>query len=155
MVKEWKAVWNQYKDRLQSNRKSGAEVVEYLASKYPLMELHDNKALRVVTDNVIKNSHIAEKLPEGTMPSPVTFIIENTGAGKNLYDNQDSIFMGKAIFVGIDLMSGYFCVEGSSMLWDEIYALQGLDERDIQNYYCVAEYISCLKKLGLLENVFE
>ena len=33
--------------------------------------------------------------------------------------------------------------------WKEVW----LDEKDIQNYFCVAEYISCLKKFGLLESV--
>lgn len=92
-------------------------------------------------------------MPAGATPSVATFIVENTGAGKVLYENQDRIFKGNSIFVGIDLESGYFCVEGSSMLWDELYAFQGLDENDIQNYYRVAEYISCLKRFGLLEHV--
>lgn len=54
---------------------------------------------------------------------------------------------------GIDLTTGYFCVEGSSRLWDELYVFRGLDETDIQNFYCVAEYISNLKKFDQLESV--
>jgi len=41
-------------------------------------------------------------------------------------------------------------VEGSSMLWDELCAFQGLDAKDIENYYCVAQYISCLKRFNKL-----
>ena len=54
---------------------------------------------------------------------------------------------------GVELESGFFCIEGSSLLWDELYVFRGLDENDIQNYICVAEYISCLNKFGLLESI--
>ena len=32
-------------------------------------------------------------------------------------------------------------------LWDELCAFQGLDEADLQNSYCVAQYISLLEKV--------
>ncbi|MDD4347175.1 MAG: hypothetical protein PHZ11_09930 [Desulfitobacteriaceae bacterium] len=152
MVENWKRIWIEYKDKLLPNRKSGAEVVDYLTNKYPLRELHDDKATQVVLDNVVYNKPFADKLPIGADPSAVTFIVKNTGTGKVLYKNQDKIFKGNSIFVGIDLNSGYYCVEGSSMLWDELCAFQGLDKSDLQNYYRVAEYISCLKRFGLMEN---
>lgn len=89
----------------------------------------------------------------GVEPSVATFVIENKENGEILYENQDELFKGNNILVGIELESGFFYVEGSSLLWDELYAFQGLDEKDIQNYFCVSEYISCLKKFGLLESV--
>lgn len=58
MVEEWKAVWNKYKDRLRPNRKSGAEVADYLTGRYLLKELHDDKAIQAVTDNVLYTSHL-------------------------------------------------------------------------------------------------
>lgn len=155
MVEKWKRIWMEYKDKLLPNRKSGAEVVDYLTNKYPLRELHDVKATQVVINNVVNNKQFADKLPIGTTPSAVTFIVQNTGTGKVLYENQDEIFKGNSIFVGIDLNSGYYCVEGSSMLWDELCAFQGLDKSDLQNYYSVAEYISCLKRFRLLENILK
>lgn len=153
MIEQWKSIWNEYKDKLCSNRKSGAEVVQYIAEKYPLRKLYDEKAEQVVIGNVLLNKPLAEKLPKGKQPSPVTFIIENIDEGKQLYREQNEIFDGSEIFVGIDLESGFFCVEGSSLLWDELYAFQGLDEMDIQNYFCVAQYISALKRFQLLDNV--
>ena len=39
------------------------------------------------------------------------------------------------------------------MLSDELTAFQGLDEKDIQNYVCVAEYITCLKRFDMLDIV--
>lgn len=153
MVKRWKEIWNEYKYKLVPNRKSGKEVVEYLKNKYLLKELHDGNAKRLVIDNVLCNEPYAEKLPIGAEPTAVTFIVENQDNGKFLYQNQDEVFRGNNIFVGVELETGFFCVEGSSLLWDELYIFQGLDEKDIQNYFCVAEYISCLKKFGLLESV--
>jgi hypothetical protein len=150
-AEKWKAVWNEYKDRLRPNRKSGAEVAEYLAGKYPLIELHDDESKKAVTDNVLGNKPSADKLPPGASPSPAAFIVENRGAGEALYEDQDEVFKGISIFVGIDLESGCFFVEGSGLLWDELYAFQGLDEDDIQNYYCVAEYVTCLKRFGVLD----
>lgn len=153
IFEKWKEVWIEYKDKLLPNRKSGKEVVEYLKNKYLLEELNDDYAKQVVIDNLIYNKPLADKLPMGVEPSVVTFVVGNKDNGKFLYENQDEIFKGINIFVGVELESGFFCVEGSSLLWDELYAFQGLDEKDIQNYFCFAEYISCLKKFGLLESV--
>ena len=102
---------------------------------------------------MLDNAPFAEKLPKGMKPSAVTFFVENTGIGRILYEKKDEVFTEEKIFVGVDIVSGYFCVEGSSMLWDELYAFQGLDETDLQNFYCVAEYISCLKRFGMLEDI--
>ncbi|MDF2505150.1 hypothetical protein [Clostridium sp.] len=153
MVERWKEVWNKYKDKLVPNRKSGKEFVKYLKNKYLLEELHGDNAKQVVINNVLYNKPYDDKLPMGAELSAITFIVENQGNGKFLYENQDEVFKGNNIFVGVELESGFFCVEGSSLLWDELYVFQGLDENDIQNYFCVAEYISCLKKFGLLESV--
>lgn len=153
MIETWKQVWNEYKDKLRPNRKSGTEVIEYLRNKYSLQEIHNEKAKNVVIYNVLDNAPFAEKLPKGMKPSAVTFFVENTGIGRILYEKKDEVFTEEKIFVGVDIVSGYFCVEGSSMLWDELYAFQGLDETDLQNFYCVAEYISCLKRFGMLEDI--
>ncbi len=151
----WKAIWNEYKDRLLPNRKSGAEIVAYLSDKYTLTEIYDDDALQVITENVLNDALLAEKIPIGKTPSPVAFFVKNSGKGKALYENQDEIFRGIQIFVGVNLVSGLFHVEGSSMLWDELYAFQGLDEKHIQIPYCVAEYVSCLKRFGLLESMIK
>lgn len=151
MMAQWKTIRMEYQDRLRANRKSGAAVAAYLAEKYPVQLLQDKRAAQVVTSNVLNNRPFAQKLPAGTAPCPVACHVENTGAGKALYEKQDLVFSGLRIFVGIDLTTGYFCVEGSSDLWDELYAFRGLDEQDLQNDYCVAEYVSCLKKRGMLE----
>lgn len=155
MVQEWKNVWNKYKDALKPNRKSGQEMVDYLFSKYILTEIYSKRAYKAVFNNVIKNKPNSEKLPLNTKPNPKTFYIENKGNGKTLFEKQDEVFKGDKIFVGIDTESGYFCVEGSSILWDELCAFQGVDEKDIQNAYCIAQYIACLKKFDKLQDILD
>lgn len=153
MVTKWKEVWSQYKDRLHPNRKSGKEVVEYLENKYLLEELHDDNLKQMVMNNILYNKPYADKLPDGAEPLAVIFLVANKDNGEFLYENKDEAFKETKIIVGVELISGFFYVEGSSYLWDELFVFQGLDEKDIQNYFLVAEYISCLKKFGLLENV--
>jgi len=53
----------------------------------------------------------------------------------------------------VELNSGYFLVEGSSLLWDELFAFRGLDEEDLKNYYLVAEYVACLRRFDRLDRV--
>jgi hypothetical protein len=155
MLEAWKATWNEYKDILLPNRKEGAEIVAYLSDNYLVTEIYDDEALKMVTENILNNKPLADKVPAGKTPSPVAFFVKDSGKGKTLYENQDEVFKGSKIFVGVDLASGFFCVEGSSMLWDELYVFRGLDEKDIQNPYCVAEYISCLKRFGLLNKIID
>jgi hypothetical protein len=151
MLEAWKAIWREYKDRLLPNRKSGPEIAAYLLDKYSLTEIYDPEMLQVVTKNIQNNVLLAQKVPAGKTPSPVAFFVDHAGEGNALYENQDEVFKGTKIFAGLDLVSGFFHVEGSSMLWDELCAFQGLDQKDIQNPYCVAEYVSCLKRFGLLD----
>jgi hypothetical protein len=151
IIKEWKEIWIEYKDKIFPNRKSGKEVLAYLKREYILKEIKDETAKQVVIKNIIYNEPYADKLPVGEKPLVAVFIVENKDKGSVLYENQDEVFKGIEIFVGIDLVSGFFCVEGSSLLWEELFIHQGLDKKDIQNYYLVAKYISCLKKYGLLE----
>jgi hypothetical protein len=92
-------------------------------------------------------------MPAGTTPEVSGFIIENTGTGKHLYETQDEMFRGRAIIGAVELHSAYFMVEGSSLLWDELFAFRGLDEEDLGNYYLVAEYVDCLRRFDLLDSV--
>lgn len=159
MYEQWKSVWKEYHTQLKPNKKTGHELLDYLFKMYKLTEIYDQKALDAIRFNVTMNKHLAEKLSDGATPSPRAFFVENTGAGEELYkdDNKDpeEIWGGDItkIFVGIDTASGFFMVEGSTMLWDRLYAVQGIDETDIKNPYCVAQYIACLKRFRLLQNV--
>lgn len=147
-VLEWQEIHKQFKDKLTPNRKSGKEVLEYLQNKYFLDEFNEERAFRAVYETVMKNEFQKQKLPQNLQPEPKTFILKNEGNGKTIYDNQEDIWENSQIFIGIDLSSGYVQIEGSCLLYDEIYAFQGLDEFDIENCVRVAEYIDCVKKFN-------
>ena len=103
MIERWKALYNQYQNRLRPNRKSGPQLLRYLAERYPLRRLHDEQAMKVVAENVLLNDHLREKLPQGRNPLPIAFMIENVGAGKKLFKQPDPArFDASEIFVGID-----------------------------------------------------
>lgn len=150
-----KIIWKKYKDSLKPNRKSGVEILEYLKNKYVLVELDDNEYIKIVEDNIMMNECYAEKLPDNIKPIVKAFCLENIENGKELYkhENRDlEVWKNDdtKIFIGIDIVSGFYMVEGSSMLFDELCAYQGLDEMDLNNYVCTAQYIRCLKRFNLL-----
>ncbi|WP_324359744.1 hypothetical protein [Acetivibrio sp.] len=159
MLEEWKSIWMQYKDMLKPNRKSGKELIEYLQNKYILTEINEKRALDAIIYNVTMNKVHAEKLPAGKTPIPRAFYLERAGNGEIFYRDEnkdpDDVWNGSItkIFTGIDEVTGFFMVEGSTMLWDEMCAFQGLDEKDLQNFVCVAQYINALKRFDLLKNI--
>lgn len=153
MVREWKETSATYRPLLRPNKKTGREIVAYLTGKYPVQVLPAGSLDEVVADNVLLNDCNAQKLPAGTVPEAAGFLIENTGAAQHLYENQDEIFRGISIIAGVELHSAYFMVEGSSLLWDELFAFRGLDEEDLANYYLVAEYVACLRRFDHLDRV--
>ena len=152
MVKEWKSIYTAYRDKLHPNRKSAQEIITYLLDKYPTREIRDEKWKCIVTDNVLLNEHLSEKLPVGASPKATVFEIQNSGSAIVLYAEQDEVFQGQPIIIGVELETGYFQVEGSSYLWDELFAFRGLDAADLDNFYLVAEYITCLRKFNLLDD---
>jgi len=153
LVRQWKDVAETYRPRLRPNKKTGSEILSYLTGKYPVRELRADSLRDVVEDNILSNECHARKMPAGTIPEVSGFLIDNTGMGKYLYENQDEMFRGNAIIAAVELHSAYFLVEGSSLLWDELFAFRGLDDEDLANYYQVAEYVGCLKRFDLLDSV--
>ncbi|MGE5390688.1 MAG: hypothetical protein ACM3PE_06440 [Deltaproteobacteria bacterium] len=152
-VEEWKAIYIEYKTKLYPNRKTALEIIEYLKQKYPITEQTKEELKQVVVDNVILNKCYSNKIPNSKMPDAKVFYVENIGSGKRLYEKQDDVFKENKIIVGVELESAFFMVEGSSMLWDELFVFRGLDEDDLNNFYLVAEYIACLKKFNILDRV--
>lgn len=153
-LEEWKSTWIKYKDVIKPNRKTGRELLEYLQSKYALTEIFDADALDAISYTVTRNTYLSEKLSHGVAPVPRAFYLENDGQGEKFYlpENKDDegIWGGDVtrIFVGIDLSSGFYLIEGSTMLWDELCCFQGIDEKDLQNYVIVAQYINALQRFG-------
>ena len=155
---QWKAAWEQFKDFLCPNRKSGAELLAYLQNRYELTEIFDARVLADISQNVTQNAYWAEKLPAGADPLPRAFYLENVGNGERFYqpENKDSADLWGGditkIYLGVNISSGFYQVEGSTLLWDELCAFQGLDEKDLQNYVRVAQYLAAQKRVGKLES---
>ncbi|MCA1915145.1 hypothetical protein [Methanospirillum hungatei] len=146
MVRNWRETYDTYRPKLKPNNKPIQDVIVYLKENYPVIERTEQNLLRIVYDNVTLNEYYAHKIPSDKIPLLQVFQIKNTGTEKRLYENQDEIFKGCDIIVGFELESGYFMVEGSSQLWDELFVFRGLDEDDLNNYYLVAEYVACVQK---------
>lgn len=144
ILTKWKNLTKEFGCTLKPNRKSGKELLTYLQNKYPL-EKAPNELSDIVVFNIVENKVFSEKLPSGKAPEPQVFFIKNEGAGKILYERngiRKKVFAKcKRIFVGIDLVTGYFTVENSSSLWDELFIFRGLDEYDLKNFVIVGQYL--------------
>ena len=152
MIEKWKNIYKQYKDRLCPNKKSIAELLNYLNQKYQLTEIFDKKLDFIIKGNAAESPFLEYK-PKKDMLKSRGFYVNNSGAGEILYENQDEIFEGSKIIVGIEYETNFFLVEGSSFLHDELTAFHGLNEKELLNYFAVAQYISCLSKFGMLDSV--
>ncbi|EAD4839125.1 hypothetical protein ARW15_14725 [Listeria monocytogenes] len=126
LIKEWQKIYYNHINNLVPNRKTGFEINEYFRKNYSFICVKDKNAKETVIQNIINNESFKEKLSVGEKPKPVTYTIRDSN-----------------IFVGIDLISGYFYVEGSEDVYDDLFAYRGLDESDLKNFYLVAEYIHC------------
>lgn len=150
-VREWKAVYEKYRNNLNVNAKSILELIEYLKQKYTLKEEASEEFKNVVINNIKLNEPFSKKIPSNKELKPIVFTIQNEANAKTLYENQEEIYRGGSIIVGMEFETGCVFVEGSSELTDEITAFKGLDEDDINNYYVVANYVRCLKKYNLID----
>ncbi len=147
-VAAWKKTYQTERPKLSPNRRSGAEVTAYLEAHYPVEPFPDPVFLAVVAANILENPAAAEKLPQDAKPDIAAFRIPNVGAGATLYRRRERVFRRHDILCGIDAVTGYIHVEGSSALYDELFYFRGLDADDLGNMYLVAEYAACRSKFG-------
>lgn len=49
--------------------------------------------------------------------------------------------------------TGFLHIERSSELWDELFTFSGLDDVDLKNYILVVEYVNCLKRFVMLDEI--
>ena len=153
LIAHWLSVFKTYRSRLVPNRKSTAAVIAYLSERYPLEAVDTAAALAVVTGNITGNRPFAEKCPPDRALRPVVFCIPRQGSGVRLYEQREALYGDAPIMVGLEHETAFVMVEGSSDLADELVAFAGLDQADLDNYYLVANYITCLEKFNLLAEV--
>ena len=134
MIEEWKRIYNENRDSLKPNRKSGTEVNAYFCRKYSFEKFESPSFRDVVKFNILENEHEKEKLPQGEMPQIAAYRANDC-----------------SVLVGIDLITGFFHVEGADIdgvaqIYDDLFLFRGLDEQDLKNYFLVAQYIQCRNK---------
>lgn len=140
MVQKWKLIYNENRNRLTPNRKSGAELNDYFCHKYCFKKFECLTFSDVVKFNIMENEPNREKLPQGVAPQIVTYREK-----------------GSSILVGIDLVTGFFHVEGKDInrvaeIYDDLFLFRGLDDKDLKNYFLVAQYIQCSNNLKMQRN---
>lgn len=144
MIKEWQDIYNKNKDNLKPNKKDGLEIIEYLKETHSVVEIENPELEKIVYDNIVLNEYSNQKLCGKKTIIRLFEVID-----KNLYERQDDVFKGIKIVVGIELNTSYIFVEGSSYLYDELTVYTGLDDKDITNYFLVAQYIKCKEKFNV------
>jgi len=154
-IKEWKSIFEEYKSLFHPNNKEMSLVIKYLMQKYPMEEVASRRYMKVLIANIKMSKVYTKKIPQGKELIPIVFTIPNEGNARALYECQNNIYSGIQITVCMELETGFFMVEGSDELNDEITAFKGLDEGDLKNYYLVANYVRCLKKYKLLQAVLD
>jgi len=145
-VVHWRNIAAEYRPRLSPNRKSADEIASYLEAHYPVIASEDPGLHDVVAQNILLNDFFARKIPLDTSLATRVYLVCKEGAGASLYTNREKLYEGSPIIVGLEEHTRFFLVEGSGALHDELTAFAGLDAYDLENDYCVAEYVECVGK---------
>lgn len=125
-VAKYRRIFEENRD-LVPNRKTGAQVEAYFCGKYSPQKYPSKDFSRLVAEEIVANDFSREKLPQGVLPRVVCY---RTGGA----------------LVGIDLVTGFFHVESkdtaeSEKIYDDLFLFRGLDEKDLQNFFLVAQYV--------------
>ena len=126
-LEEWKRIFDLHRSKLSPNRKKGIEVDDYFRNKYTYQRFDSPRFKNVVEHNIVENEHSRRKLPKRMKPDIHTYRVGD-------------------VLVGIDTVSGEFCVECEDIekvipVYDDLFVYRGLDEDDLKNYVLVAEYV--------------
>ena len=126
-IAEMKRLYEAYRTVLCPNRKTGAEVDEYLRNKYPCLPYADRAFRNIVAADIMENEHFRAKLQDDTHTDIRSYRIGD-------------------ILIGIDLISGEFHIEAEDManaahIYDDLFVFRGLDEDDLKNFVLVGEYV--------------
>lgn len=127
MLEEWKRIFDLHRSKLSPGRKRGVEVDDYFRNKYTYQILDSPRFKNVVGHNIMENEHSRRKVPKRMKPDIHTYRVGD-------------------VLVGIDTVSGEFCVECEEIekaipVYDDLFVYRGLDEDDLKNYVLVAEYV--------------
>ncbi len=126
-LEEWKRIFELHRPKLSPDRKKGIEVDDYFRNKYTYQIFDSPRFKKVVEFNIMENEHSRRKLPKRMKPDIHTYRVGD-------------------VLVGIDTVSGEFCVECEEIekaipVYDDLFVYRGLDEDELKNYVLVAEYV--------------
>ena len=124
-IENWKQIYSENKNKLVVNRISGKALDNYFVEKYHPIKDAPSQFVDIVVFNAKENDE--------QEPIVSTYVLEGN------------------IYVGIDLNSGFFQVECEDIdkmraVWDDLFLVRGLSEKDIDNYVIAAQYILLQKK---------
>lgn len=126
-VEIWKKVFEDRAKFLKPNRISGIDLDSYFINKYNVKIIEDDKFLEVVRFNLFEIfPNYKDKFKKE--PNIRTYITDD------------------GVYVGIDKISGFFCVESkfielSEAIYDDLFLKRGLDDEDLKNYFLVYQYV--------------
>ena len=129
-IAEMKQIYAAYRPALRPNRKSGVQVDDYFRSQNPCQPLENDAFRAAVAANAKENA--PGMFLGGTQPDVRCYCVGD-------------------VWIGIDLISGAFHVEAKRIaaavpIYDDLFAFRGLDEKDLQYFVLVAEYVQCRRK---------
>jgi hypothetical protein len=158
-----------YAKQLKPNLRSVTELLAIIKHKYPCEEDLSQEAQDLVRGNVLFNAYFAKKLPESHETKAVMLQLKKEDSALPLYENQEreyqeywkktkesfplfkvEPYQEGPIFVGAELNSGYFFVEGSKKLLEEATVLRGLDKEELKKPFVVLNYINSLTIYNVL-----
>lgn len=127
MITEWKRIFEAHHTVMCPNRKLGVEVDSYFREHYSYKLLGNAEFRDMVSAEIMENDFKREKLLEGVCPDVKCYTVGN-------------------VLIGIDLNSGEFHIEGKeidkvAVIHDDLFAFRGLDKKDLNNFFLVAEYV--------------
>ncbi len=127
-IDKWKKVFEDRVGGLKPNRISGIELDSYFRNTYDAKVIENDDFLEVTKYNLFE-----------TIPNYM-----------EKYNKEPSIIIYRTddnAYVGIDVVSGFFCVEAecielTASIYDDLFLKRGLDEDDLKNYFLVYQYVS-------------
>lgn len=148
MMKICKEIYNQYKDKIKPNKKSGESIIKYIQDKYPTIDVEASQLEDMILQDMMSNDFFKDKLGN-RKPNVKIFGIKDEGKGHKLYVKQNEEFDEGLIFIGIEMQTSAIFVKESRDLYEELIAFVGLDKEDIKNEFLVAQYILCKEKFKM------
>lgn len=148
MMKICKEIYNQYKDKIKPNKKSGESIIKYILDNYPTIDVEASQLEDMILQDMMSNDFFKDKLGN-RKPNIKIFVIKDEEKGHDLYIKQNEECEGNLIFIAIEMQTSAIFVKDSRDLYEELVAFTGLDKEDIKNEFLVAQYIQCKKKFKI------